>query len=462
MWEDSDDPPPPGGSAEWVGSGSFRVDRRKALEKLSEYGLPDPDDFLLPLARAAVATGAQRLHLRQTPEGVELRFDGRPFSAAELKNPYGYFLEGDATPAQRHLGMGLLSALRIPSVSVEIDSGIGPERLRLRVESIETEGVSPLEEAEEATVLHVRRGDRRGLERALGRVSDSCAMSPAQVWVNGMRIAPLSPEEREPEVCLTEEGTRLCLRVPPLTPGASSGASDIELYVFGVRVDKGIQSPLRTQVHALVNDDRLRLNASDSAVVEDERLRRCLHLLKNGCRELIPVAAQALRLRLPEVWRRLTLVPKLQTSWGERIEGRARDSERPDEPGSSILGAFKTPLFLRERPLLDLERESLAWELRAMSWLRKLCWRRFPDLTRVVDGRILRELWSSPVYLSCGGTSLSLADIDELQRRQGRVPYSTARDPRQVVCVEPKRVIWIVSKKELGPLAQRYTLEDVR
>jgi len=42
-------------AARLVGSGSFKVDRQRALEKLKEFQLPDPDMFLLPWIRCAVA-----------------------------------------------------------------------------------------------------------------------------------------------------------------------------------------------------------------------------------------------------------------------------------------------------------------------------------------------------------------------------------------------------------------------
>jgi len=34
-----------------VGSGSFKVDRQRALEKLKDFQLPDADMFLLPWIR---------------------------------------------------------------------------------------------------------------------------------------------------------------------------------------------------------------------------------------------------------------------------------------------------------------------------------------------------------------------------------------------------------------------------
>ncbi|TPW20165.1 MAG: hypothetical protein FD126_1956, partial [Elusimicrobia bacterium] len=81
-------PLPEGVEAQLVDSGSFRVDAGRMLEKLRQYQLRDPRDFILAWLRCAVASGAARIDLETSRAGLELRFDGRPFSSAELSQPY--------------------------------------------------------------------------------------------------------------------------------------------------------------------------------------------------------------------------------------------------------------------------------------------------------------------------------------------------------------------------------------
>lgn len=112
---------------ELVGSGSFKVDAAKMVEKLRERQLAEPEDFILAWLRCAAASGATQIAMTQGFSGIELFFDGRPFSTSELAQPYQVLLEGDGAEALRgrHFAYGLLALQRLNLGWLRVDSS-GP------------------------------------------------------------------------------------------------------------------------------------------------------------------------------------------------------------------------------------------------------------------------------------------------------------------------------------------------
>lgn len=116
---------PPGVEALLVGSGVFKVDRARMVEKLSQFQTGDPDGFLLPWLRLAVASGATRLELSLRESGLQLDFDGKPLGARFLEDPFEALVgEEDAdSDRHRHLAWGLLNLLPLSPRAVVGRSG---------------------------------------------------------------------------------------------------------------------------------------------------------------------------------------------------------------------------------------------------------------------------------------------------------------------------------------------------
>jgi hypothetical protein len=93
-----------------LASGTFVVDRARALDKLMRFQLPDPQTCLLPLARSAEAAGAGGLEIKEAPGGIlTINFGGAPFTREQLADPYAALFEPrSGQPAARHLATALL------------------------------------------------------------------------------------------------------------------------------------------------------------------------------------------------------------------------------------------------------------------------------------------------------------------------------------------------------------------
>lgn len=130
-----------GDGEELVERGSFRVDRARALEKLSRFQLGDPAFGPCFWVRCAVASGAENVDFDPGLVSFTLSFDGRPFSRDELQDPYAALFTEGASSRARHLAYGLLWAFRLEPSRVTLVSGHPGDRFEFSAEGPAAESV---------------------------------------------------------------------------------------------------------------------------------------------------------------------------------------------------------------------------------------------------------------------------------------------------------------------------------
>ncbi|MBI3297763.1 MAG: hypothetical protein HYZ75_06345 [Elusimicrobia bacterium] len=374
--------------AEFVKAGSLRVDRARALEKLKERQLADPETFLLPWARCAAASGAESLRIDADAEGVTARFDGRPFSAAELEDPYACLLDDGGPDGERgrNLAAGLLAALRLKPVAVEVSSGEGAGRVRLRAASLEGERLEPAAEPWPGTLLRVRlaAGGASAGPRALEKVRAACGMFRIPLFVSGEEVPSLARGPLKAAALRYDEGSlRGCLvRSDP------DAARVLHLYQRGVKVEE-VRHKLPLPMAAHLDDEAFTLNASLSGVVRNERFDDAMSALETRASEFLIAAAAA------------------QAAAAKGAPDGARTAF-----SAGGLGA----------------------------WLRRVAAARLGVFEEDSRRPALKALWEAPLYLDTDDRPLSLRDIDLQARRVGmvliydpappfRLPWSKSIDP---------------------------------
>lgn len=106
-----------------VETGGFRVDRGRALEKIRSFRNEAVGAVTL-FVRAAVASGARSLAVREDGESVTLSWDGPPFRPSFFGDPYGPLFTGsEERRAERWAGLALLHAFGAGVRRVVIESG---------------------------------------------------------------------------------------------------------------------------------------------------------------------------------------------------------------------------------------------------------------------------------------------------------------------------------------------------
>ncbi len=391
---------------ELVGAGAFRVDRERALKFLERYQLGDPEAFILEWCRCAVAGGATRIQIDGNGRDLEMRFDGRSFTAEELRNPYSPLME-DARPESgrnRDLAAGLLALWRLKPKEVRIVSGPPGARFALTADSAGKERVDPSPKKEDGTLL-------------------------AACWPLSL-IPILRPRW---EILLRQGALRLC-PIPVRLDGAEldRGMPKGEAYVFsasgvrgwlafpcrrgapipefqacklGVRVG-AIEFPLAIgPVSGWVNCDDFTLNASRSGIVEDAALEK---------------VRAAVAAELPDFVRRILHHHR------PRMSEAARSLVGKGSKGYPVAQTTLTSQWLQDAYLLLSQRPTAAPALKLLA----------------------AELRKAPVLFGAGGTALTIEMLRRMAESRGKIAYFASSGPLRglnhvVLCLAPGDRDWL-------------------
>lgn len=406
-----------GENGELIGSGSFVLDRKLALEKLMRFQLAHPGMYALVLLRCAAAGGASQIFLKHE-EGrrVEFRFDGSAFSEEELGDPYACLFR-ELTPEttrNRELATALLSLLRLNPSEITVRSGKGNRRRLLRVTGLDRQAQEPCLDPETETVLSAVQP--AGAPEPLwgpeldALLDDRCRMSAVPVYRNGKLLPALRPEESPRESHgFEDKGVRGQLFVPE-----DPSKSELRLHRWGVFVEKLSRRLPEVQVDGFLNDDRLRLNTSQGAVVRNSRL--------DGA--LAAASAAAVHLAL-----RSTVLQ------AERLE------EAPPE---------------RRRALL----EGAGADAVRARWLRSAAADRLIGAPKSWNSPLQKSLAEAPLFLGADLEPLSLLELCGARDRNGGILHSQEAFAGLAAAAG---TLWSFSPLELAALRPWFSqLKDAR
>jgi len=284
--------------AEQVEEGRFRLDWERALDKIKRFQLADPHRYVLELVPAAVASGAQGIEVTTDADDVYFRFDGQPYSEAELTRLFDYLFAQDLELARvRQLALAVNSALGLQPKWVVVESGDGQVGWRMRLTSYKDLRVEPLrgEEVPKGTLVHVRErvswkvvGDLFRSDNAEDRLlAENCVHAPFPLLLNGVDL-------RRPIDVLARARRSFemgAVRGEIALPSEPTGASSIELCMGGVRIvsvaDTAGNLAGPVGVRGWVDHPALSRNASHSDVHRDEHFDECFSAVRMAVREML-------------------------------------------------------------------------------------------------------------------------------------------------------------------------------
>ncbi|MBI5624139.1 MAG: hypothetical protein HY924_10195 [Elusimicrobia bacterium] len=421
--------------ARLVSSGAFRVDRGRALDKLMRFQLPEAGMFVLPLLRCAVASGASRVRITTLKLGslasrFVARFDGRPFTPAELQDPYSILFNKRTpeTARNRELAVALLTALRIKQGVLSVTSGSGTARVRLDVRSLREETVRTVTEEAADTAFELTRGELVGpFDDVVAIVRRSCAACRISVLVDGVEAARIPALDPETSLYFEDGGVRGWLTVPR----SLEDSSVLRAFTHGVEAGPfSYQLPV-AQVEGLVNDDRFALSVSQTGVAATGRFKTAMGVVERQTERLIEKVIAGSEARLAKAG--LLVVKKGPAAWIAGLDRGRAFSERPGL--AALMGrAVRWLSEAGDRELQALGK--LGW---TTGWLLDACERSLSDPARDAKSPALKALWDAPLLLGSKVEALSMRDLAAMRSRLGFVPYSTRLDPGAPV---PFPVVW--------------------
>ena len=263
--------PKPGEGPVHVDAGSFRVDPSKMLEKLSEHQLVDANDFILAFVRCAVASSASYIVVEHGWTSLRLRFDGRPFSEHELRDPYRALLDSEAEEAARgaQLAYGFLAVLRLNPEAVWVQSGPPQSRVRLSLSPRETTVQPGWISADTEIFIAFGLSGLWKAPRACRRAQSGVGLCPAQVTVDGAGVTDfITAKGFAPTGWSSYKhgGWTIAWK-----PRSGEVASRVRVYHLGAFVEEFEQpiAGIPQQVDAALTHPDLRLSISQGSVVRD-------------------------------------------------------------------------------------------------------------------------------------------------------------------------------------------------
>jgi hypothetical protein len=256
--------------------GQFTLDREQARSKMQKFQLSDARRYVLELVQAAVLRGAQSIEFEIDTDDMHMRFDGQPFSEAELDDLYGsLFRPGNdrALRGVRQLALALNAALGMEPKHIHLRSGDVELRMQpgRRDELIKHDAVQP------RTEIHVRKrvGARMILDffaNLTGRMAEAkylrerCRFGPVPILLDGKPInEPLAIEDSYTRVRLLGRDFAGVMYMSP-----ENGPAALELHKDGVWIDTHQLPECGTGLLVAVEGECLRKDVSQERIVADD------------------------------------------------------------------------------------------------------------------------------------------------------------------------------------------------
>ena len=423
-----------------IESGSFRVDRKRALEKLMRFQMPDAHLFLLPWVRTAVASGATHIWISHEDGGLEIRFDGRPWTAAEIKDPYRWLFveEGEAAACARNreLAIGILTALRLRPKAIALQFQEANGARVLRVDDLQHETLAEIPDlagqsslpGQEKVQMRIRLMTLGRFEAALGHLEKRCRRCPIKIDLDGKPLYKDKPLVRR-DFENTISGGGVLTGSVWLSPRAFV-SSRIEWVSFGTTVAVERMVLPGVQVAASIIHDGLGKTASQVGIVKNAVYQNCLKTITEHTVSLLERVQAELEFHSTSLVRamhsaeyRREWMPWEEQTTGESVLSGLFDMK---ELAGDILPGKGGEVVSEDRRLRDtVRRASLAFgAARAAALLHRA------DMES--GGTPEAEaLWNLAVILDAKGRPTTLRIFEEQRRWLGCVPFidSTTPDP---------------------------------
>lgn len=332
---------------ELVESGSFRVDRVRALEKLSHFRRRDVGCVML-FARAAAASGAKGLSIERSSSSIVLRFDGLPFSRGELADPYASLFDeqGGGDERRRWLALAMIHAWRPSLRRLEVVSGPEGAGAVVEADGLGSEKVAAGGTASGGTVvtLELASADEGHWRHPAAPELIVCnprshlwGRMTVQVSSGGRVEGRFTPTAAGPgELVFDEGGVYGHISVPPEPMLESS----LDAYIHGVYAGRLDWRVGVLPVVGKADDPSLSLDASLASVVQNDRRERLESLVSRKAGELALSVAQDQPGLMGELAGLLRGDAALRALWKSRLDGPSVEAAR-----ASGLSALVERLF---------------------------------------------------------------------------------------------------------------------
>jgi len=266
----------------------FTLSRDKAVEKMRQFTLRHPEQYLLELIQGAVFAGARWIFVDIDSSSVTVGWiGGTPLRHSDVDGIFDNLFSDQLDPRRRHLhqiAVALNAMLQREPHLIRMESGDGAKSVRLDLNRHGSGEVGTPEDSVEGTYIHATFSRGGWLQRFAGASSTQagelveigCMFCPVPIFLNGDgplgwdRHTALSSYSAHDQELFDADGREGWVA----ESGPDAGA--FEIVIGGVRVTTRKLPQLGSRFRGVIRDDRLRKTADMSDVVEDENFRAML------------------------------------------------------------------------------------------------------------------------------------------------------------------------------------------
>ena len=264
-------------------------------DKLERFQLEDPRRYVLELLAAAASSGTERIDITNDSDDFIIAWKPEEtLEPADLDTLFDHvFGQPDTARGAtlQHLAIGVLAAHGLNPRWLRVDLGDETRSVRLEVNDPAATAHVPLDPPVEGLRIHVRERISTSTVREALRlafeppaetrlIAGAANRFPVPLFINGEQVETLQAPDTYIRHRRTEDGSAELWWIPE-----EEGIIDVRrhgLVVGHLHVAMG-----RTGFCGVLDADDLELNASRSAVVENERWKKHTARLKDELRELL-------------------------------------------------------------------------------------------------------------------------------------------------------------------------------
>lgn len=280
----------------------FTLAQSKAIEKMREFTLRHPRQYVLELLQGAAFNGARWMVVETSSRGLLLAWiGGKPLKRKELSNLMNYLFSDQGVQETRHLmqmAIGLNSAMQNGAVTIQIESGDGTKEGSIRCD-LNSDGEAVIgKPAQPMLGTYVRINTVRkwfsrfrSSDEIVELIELRCRHTSVPILLNGRFPFGMSKSKN-----VVLGGVSNSAPVPAPRGGkigvSKTLESRIRIVIGGVEVCERANTPLGDRIVGVIKDDRLRKTADMSDIVEDAGWVDLLH-------DLQPIATKLIRKLVP-------------------------------------------------------------------------------------------------------------------------------------------------------------------
>ncbi len=263
--------------------GSFTLAVEKAREKLKKFQLTDPTFYILQLVEGIIASGASELRItHETTISVDLdltvhhyalmlEFDGPGYVREELERLYDFLFISQADRQRdrlREISLGLMSCQALKPNVIRFTSN-GATWQRAVSDKPDEHLKERILEADKNPRSRIEiSGPGKGVE--VQHLRSHCTLATIPIFLNGDQLSgtqkSLTGVCPWPNYRFTRGGLGGWIGLPY----GEMARSSVTFLRYGVQIARRLEHRLNPPVSVVIDDPRIRKNASQTDVVEDD------------------------------------------------------------------------------------------------------------------------------------------------------------------------------------------------